>query len=63
MIDVRFIGISAQGEAYESMDCIEGYPMALNAWLGSRDPEVHAEPEDAQILCSLSLRRIAILTL
>jgi len=32
--------------------------MALRTWEGSRDPEVHADPEEAQIPSRSIMRRI-----
>ena len=29
---------------------VKGTPIALNTWDGSREPDVHAEPEDVQML-------------
>ena len=38
---------------------VKGTPMALSTWEGCREPEVQAEPEEAQMPNSLSNRRMA----
>ena len=38
---------------------VNGIPIALRTWDGSSEPEEQAEPEEAQMPCSFSLRSIA----
>ena len=38
---------------------VKGTPMARSTWEGCSDPEVQAEPEEAQMPNSLSIRRMA----
>jgi hypothetical protein len=38
---------------------VKGVPIALRTRLGSKDPDVHADPDDAQMPYSFNLRSIA----
>ena len=42
----------------EPCAAVNGTPMARNTWEGSREPEVQAEPDEAQIPNSFIIKRM-----